>query len=556
MSDRVKRIKDNNSRMTTEVANWNSIWQVVGEYITQIKTNFEQTLTPGEFLNEDIFDSTATFASNNSASALLGILWPSSAKKSIQIDPPDDLEDITEEERNWYEETATKRLVSAMDDPIANLALSLDEYMLDQVNFGTSGVGVFLEGEGLFYRSFSVKEARIDEGRRGRIDTVYLNYEWTAKRVVDTYGIEKVSQKVRDIFNAGKLADKVKILIAYEPAIETEQTEFPIQSTHIEIETNHTLKEGGFEEFPILMARFRKLIFEKYGRSPGMNALPDIRELNVLREAVIVATEKLLDPPLGVLNSGMLGGGIVDSSAGALTVFDGKGNVGGAPPIFPINTVGDITPALSRIEDLKESIAQHFFIDRLLDFNNKTVMTATETVARSNIRNASLASLISRQITELFTPLIERSFNILLRNDKLGFIAGTAEAQVAAQFGEIDIIPDRIAQRLLDGKEAYKVRYTTPADRITNAEELDGLLQHINLNQQLAATNPEAPKYLDIANINKQATRLLGSPPSTVKSQDQVEAEIAAEQQQIQQQQTLNQVEQVAGIASELQENK
>lgn len=540
--------------MTSEVSNWNSIWQVVGEYITQIKTNFEQTLQPGEFLNEDIFDSTATFASNNSASALLGILWPSSAKKSLQIDPPDDLEDVTDEERQWYEEVATKRLVLAMDNPKANLSLSLDEYMLDQVNFGTSGVGVFLEGDGLFYRSFTVKETRIDEGRRARIDTVYLNYDWTVKLVVDTYGKENVSEKTRDLFNQGKLADKVKILIAYETAME--ETKFPIQSTHIEVETDHLLKEGGFEEFPILIARFRKLISEKYGRSPGMNALSDIRELNALREAVIVATEKTLDPPLGVLNSGMLGGGIIDTSSGALNVFDGKGNVGGAPPIFEINTVGDITAALSRIEDLKNSIAQHFFIDRLLDFNNETVMTATETVARSNIRNASLASLISRQITELFTPLIERSFNILLRNDKLGFIANTVEARVAEQFEEIDFIPDRIAERLLNGKEAYKVRYTTPADRITNAEELDGMLQLIALNQQLEKTNPGAAKFIDVAEVNKHGVRLLGAPPETVRSKDEVQEEIQAELQQAQQQQTLNQAEQVAGIAGELQEGQ
>ena len=157
----------------------------------------------GEFLNEDIFDSTGTFAAKNASSAILGILWPSTAKKSIQIDPPEDMENPSDEERQWYEEVATKRLAAAMDDPKANLALALDEYMIDQVIFGTSGVGVFWE-EGLLYKPFGVREMFIDEGKGGRVDTVFLNNEWDAERVIRTYGIDNVSPVLKEKFLNGK----------------------------------------------------------------------------------------------------------------------------------------------------------------------------------------------------------------------------------------------------------------------------------------------------------------------------------------------------------------
>lgn len=327
----------------------------------------------------------------------------------------------------------------------------------------------------------------------------------------------------------------------------------PFMSVHYEDATGHVLKESGFEEFPIQVARFRKLIYEKYGRSMGMDALPDVREINALREAIIVATEKTLDPPLGLLNDGMLGGGIVDTSSGALNVFDIQGNVGGTPPIFPINTVGDMNTALVRITELRESIAQHFNIDRLLDFNNQTQMTATETVQRAAIRNSSLVSLVSRQIIELFTPLIERSINIMMRNDQFGFIPGTAEFQAATLFGEnVDIIPERIAQRLLNEQEVYEIRYTTPADRVTGAEELGGLLQVIQINQQLMQTHPDTQAYLDIGNIQENMIRLTGAPPDIIKSTEEV-LEIQAQQAQAaQQQEQLDQAQQVAGIASEV----
>ncbi len=556
VSSDLKKILKNHTAMVSARSNWLNQWQIVGEYISQIKQDFETQHSVGEFLNEDIFDSTGTFAAKNSASAILGILWPSSARKSVKIDAPEDMGDLSEDETHWYEEIATKRLQAAMDTPKAGLALSLDEYMGDQILFGTSGVGTFWEDDGLFYKSFGVKEMIIDEGKGGDVNIVHIQYSWTIKRVVETYGFENVSPSLQEKFENDKgLEDKIDIIVAYRPREEILRGEehnldMPFSSTHFEKATMHTLKEGGFEEFPIQVTRFRKLLYEKYGRSMAMDALPDIREINALKEAVIVATEKMLDPPLGLINSGVLGGGLVDTSAGALTVFDAPGNLSNTPPVFPINTVGDLNAALARIQSLEQSIGQHFSIDRLLDFNNETAMTATETVQRANIRNASLTSLIARQVAELFRPLVERSFNLMLRNDKFGYIDGTAEAQAAAIFGEeIDIIPDRIAQRLLAGEDAYTVRFTTPADRITNAEELDGMIQVIQMNQQLMQTHPEAGAYLDIGRIHSNGTRLFGSPPDIIRSDEEVEEIQLQQAQQAQQQQQLNQAEQVAGIA-------
>ena len=155
----------------------------------------------------------------------------------------------------------------------------------------------------------------------------------------------------------------------------------------------------------------------------------------------------------------------------------------------------------------------------------------------------------------MFTPLVERSFNIMLRHDKFGFFANTIEAQIEETFeGEVDLIPERIAERLLNGEDAYQVRYTTPADRITNAEELDGMIQMIQLNQALATTNPEATMFLDIAAIQENGKRLFGAPVDIIKHVDEVKELMRAQEEQIAQQQQLNQAEQAASIAGELQQ--
>lgn len=555
---KIQRLMREHETLVRSRTNWLNQWQIVGEYVSQIKQDFEAVHSPGEFLNEDIYDSTGTFAAKNAAAALLGMLWPGSAKKSITIAPPEDLKDITEAEQFWYDEIVTRNLTTAMDEPKASLALALDEYMLDQVIFGSSGVGVFWQDEAPMYKPFGVRESIIDEGKNSVVNRLDLKISWELDRVAETYGEEALTDDMRQSLNQGDTSKKIEIIISYGRREKFNQLGFgslnmPFRAVHVEKESGRILKEEGFEEFPIPFSRFRKLRNEKYGRSMAMDALPDIREINVLKEAVIIATEKTLDPPLGLLNNGMLGGGVVDTSAGSLTVFDIQGSVGNTPPVFEINTVGDLNTALARIEALEESIAQHFHIDRLLDFNNQVAMTATETVARGAIRNHSLSSLINRQIIELFTPLVERTFNMMLRNDKFGFIDGTAEAEAAALFGEeIDIIPERIAERLLKGRDAYTVRFTTPAERVTSEEELDGMIQHIQLNQSLAQTNPEAVLYLDVDKINRNASRLFGSPLDIVRSQDEVEEIQLQQAEAAQQQQGLDQAKQAAEIVGQI----
>lgn len=527
--------------------NWDEQFQVVGEYVSQNKQSFQEEHQAGEFLNEQIFDSTATFAAQNASSALLGMLWPSSAKNSVRIEAPDDFEELSADEKDWYER-ATDQLVKRMDDPESNLYMSLDEYMLDDVTFGTSGVGVFWEKERFMFRPYGVSECSIDEGADGRVDTVYCLQKWGVNRVVETYGIENVSKEVRDKFEKQKFNDLIEILIAYEKRREVDETKegflnFPYRSVHVEKKSKTLLREGGFETFPIMVNRFKKLSYEKYGRSPAMNALPDIRELNVLREAVIAVTEKTIYPSLGVMNDGILGNGVVDTSAGAITVFDGQGSQGN-PPVFEIAPAGDLNPALGRIEDLTNNIAQHFFIDRLLDFNNQTQMTATESTQRMAIRAASLSSLLSRQIAEVFLPLVDRCVFLLFKHDVLGILP-----EDAIEGDNRPIIPERIAERIRSGEESYKVRFLTAADRASKAEELQGSIQYIQFMQGMAQTNPDVLLSIDDDAVPVVFKGLFGASDDLVLSSDEVEEKKAQLQAQQEQAQGLAQAQALAQTA-------
>jgi hypothetical protein len=521
-----KHIKDEFEIAKGERSNWDTMYQVLGEYISQIKQDFQGQPANGEFLTDEIFDSTGTFAAHNSASALLGMLWPGTAAQSIEITKPDDMDDSTE--LTDFYEMVTDKLTRAMDDPKANLILALDEYMLDQMIFSTSGVGVELgEASKLLYRPYGVKEMYLDEGKDGRVNKVWLFYEWRASRVVAEYGIDNVSEKVRKQVEDGNGKGTVKILVAIRPREEkiAEKGKFAMdyESVHLEFNDCHPLREEGFHELPIKVSRFTKLNYEKQGRGAGMFALPDIKEANALREAIIIATEKGLNMPQGVLSDGILGSGYIDTSANAVNVFNASSRVGNTPPIFDIGSPPDVAVAEKRLEALQQSISQHFHIDRLLDFNNDTVMTFGEAQIRDQLRTSSLSGLFGRQIAELFTPLIERSIGILWRDGEFGVAPDSIEEQEVLDRGEEpEHFPDVILERLKQGKDVYNIVYKTKAANASKAEEYLAILDILSFAMQSMNVDPSVANRVDLHEGIKVMANIRGVPTGIIRQDDAV----------------------------------
>jgi len=553
----MKQVKAEFDQLRQERSTWNTMYQILGEYVSQIKQNFETEPTQGDFLVNEIYDSTGPFAAHAAASTLMGMLWPGTASQSLEIVVPDDMDGESTELTNFYERM-TSRLTRAMDDPKANLSLSLDEYMLDELIFGTAGVGVDKGDESkLLYRPYGVKESFIDEGRNGRVNKCYIFYEWTVNRTVGEYGIDKVSAKTKEKFENGKGGEKIKVLQVISPRkvkkAEKGKLAMAYQSLHIEYETEHLLKEDGFHEMPIMFGRFRKLNYEKYGRSPAMNALPDIREANALRESVIIATEKALDMPKGVIDDGVLGGGVIDTSAHAINVFNASGYAGSTPPIFDIGSPPDITAALSRLEELKNSIAQHFFIDRLLDFNNETQMTFGEAQIRDQRSSASMTALFSRQIAEVLSPLIERSVNVLWREGEFGVIPGSVEEEaLLAEGKEPDYIPDELIKRLEAGEEVYQIVYKTKAANAARAEEYMGILDIMQIGIQAMQIDPGVGKRIDLHAAIKELAKIRGVAGGIIRQDDEVDAMNQQEQQQMQQMQMAEAIPAMAGAVKDV----
>lgn len=553
-SDPAEQTLKRYERLKAKKAPWINVYTKVSQLVMTRKQNFNGEITDGQFLTGKVFESAPAMANEQMAASLIGALW-SNSEKTFQISPPKTMKqsEITQEIKEWCERV-TKTMASYIAKDKAGFLLALNEYMLDQGAFGISGISV-LENEDartaktcpILFKAVDAKGICIDEGASGFVDTVYIENSYSVRQMIEMFGLQ-CSNRVKSLWAAKQWDTPIKVLHAIEPRTtfdaEYGNLAMPIKSCYYEIETKHKLRESGYEEMPVFITRFWKASGEVYGRSPAMECMPDIIEANGLRQAAIVATEKSLDPPLLVSDEI---NGVINTKAGGFTYrrMGGRLNAQG-PAIEPIFTVGEMRWTFERIAELREIIYQNFFIDRLLDLNNETRMTLGEAQIRNDLRGQSLSSIYARQIAELFTPLIERVFNILLQKGLLGIPrGGIAEYEMLMQGIEPEYIPDELVKFMLEGEEVYSINFISPAARIMQNEELIGIMRLFDFVINAAQADPSALDNIDIDAAVRRVAELVGAPATVIRSPEEMQKIRAqrAEMQQAMQQLEVQQVQ-------------
>lgn len=526
--------------MEQEKMPWLNHYQSLAEIFLSRKADFTRAGNLGEFLQDNIFDNTPQFAANVFASVCLSMLWPDAAR-TFNIVPVAQLKGQPGVEA--YFKAVTAKMHMSMDRPEAGLQLALMEHFLDQGVFGTSGVAT-LDGPPddislpVVYETWDVKTMYISENARGYIDTVFLKLEKTVRQIVEEYGSDKipgdkVSALVRERYNAGKYDDKIEVVKVLEPKEPIKGKRgvlaMPWRSCHLDMSNRTIMREGGFEEMPVAVARAIKRAGETQGRSFGMVALPAAINLNNLSEGVIVATEKQLSPPLAVLDDGRLGGTTIDTSADGLTVINTAGRPFGEKPIFPLFTVGELNSSKDLKEQLIQEIMQSFMLDRLLDLNNKTMMTAYETSVRNRLRGESTGSIFARQIMEIFSPTIKRTFNIHYRKGYFGDFPGVdgpgvAQRRLWVQIGGKDdmVVPDVVRKAIIAGLDVYDIEYISPAQRFMQAEKLQGLMTSMDAKMAVAAMRPDILDGTDLDLWARDIDKYSGSPNASQRTLEDI----------------------------------
>lgn len=515
----------------------------------------------------NVSDDSCVDAAYRSAMAISGALWPNISESfEMELQPPpnamrDMYDEFQSDEIRDYEREVTRRVRRPFNTPECGFILAWNEHMLEQVIYGTSGIYVNEDDDPnkmLTYMPVSIETSVIDEGKNKFIDTVVLEFSYTAREVVDKYGYESVSERTKSLYDSSNYEDYIKVIQMIQPRQKGKVggpiMEKPFESIHLEYDSKQILLESGFDEMPVFMTRFSKRPTELYGRSLGMAALPSVKELNVLRKAFNVAQLKQLDPPLGIYHDQVGGGGQVNISAGARVPLYATGRLTQTnPPIIPLIQVPDPKTGKDRIAELTEMVSGKFLLDQLLDFNNKTRMTKGEADMREGFRNQSLSPIFSRQITECLNPCVTHTAKILWRKKILGLHPvkdGLAIQKLKNQGIKPFIMPQLVATMADAGYFPFKPKFISPAARAMHAAQREGCEKLTNYTLAWHTGGVmSAVDNLDIDKLIRYQAKNYGAPSDVVRGNDSLKKLRAAQAQQNMQQQQLQQGEIKANIA-------
>ena len=122
----------------------------------------------------------------------------------------------------------------------------------------------------------------------------------------------------------------------------------------------------------------------------------------------------------------------------------------------------------------------------------------------------------------------------MLEQKHLGVVPGSEDEYVAQINDEAVLrIPNEVIQLMRQGREWYKIQYISPAKRMQQAEELQGIYSTMEIANAAAAIDPTVLDWINKDTLLRRATELGGGPAELINDSTTVEQiQIARAQQQ------------------------
>lgn len=378
-------------------------------------------------------------------------------------------------------------------------------------------------------RCIPLSECYIAESADGIVDTLYRKYTMTVRQMVQTWGKDKLSKEVSDLWKENKPETKVDILHCTYPREDIDakargNKAMPWASVYIEEKNKHVIEESGYHEFPYSVPRWGKGPGEVYGSGcPAAVALPTVRVLYAQVRTATMTAEKLGSPPLLCSDDGVLG----SLNTGPNGIIWYRAGTQDKPEYLAIK--GDLAALDNMVERSREEIRSMCYSNRL-DNEDRPNMTATEATIKRNDRWQSLAAMLGRIQNEGLTQELNRVVRILLRK------------------GLVDPLPEGYTEKNI------KFFYT---NQLTQSQSQQGLQTSrvliemitplIEMAQALGAENPI--DNFDLDAMARRAHAVSGAPADELRKKQDVDTIRDEKAKARQAQETLQNAGAVADVA-------
>lgn len=285
--------------------------------------------------------------------------------------------------------------------------------------------------------------------------------------------------------------------------------------------SNEFLSIGGYHEFPVTVGRWSTKGADVYGTGPGIWAMGDAKQIQVMARDITTGAELMVKPPVQA-PSDILSNGGINLMPAAANYYNPTGQSdGGIRPVF--ETKMDFSGALAVQQAVEECIKEHFNtkVFQLLSDMEKGTRTAREVIELSAEKMSQMGPLVDRMETEILPQTIERVLAI-------GF-----------RLNAFPPAPDIVQGRTMEVSYVSILAQAQKQSAITPIVDTVGQVIEMATATQL----PEILDKIDFDEVVDQIGGLNGVPPSIIKSDDIV-AKIR--EARAQQQQAMNQAAMMA----------
>lgn len=513
MDDQAAKICKRLSAMTAERLPHENTWLECYSYSHPIRSaGLQNTVIDAESAKAQVarlLDPTATEASRTLASSIVGGMTPANAR---WFEPDIGAnEQISDQSKLWLDnasQTLWENIHSSNFDSIGF------EAALDLVDAGWFAMYIDeAEEGGLFFQLWPIAECFVAASRQGApIDTVYRKFKLTAEQAVSEYGLENVSEKIREACKEAP-DKKFDFVHAIEPrkihATNARMARnLPIASVHIEVGEKKILRESGYHEMPVVVPRWMLIPCSSYPVGPMFDALPACKEMNQIKRMELANLDLAISGMWIAEDDGVLNAKTIKVGPRKVIVANSVDSM------KELKSGADFNVTFTKEDMLRAEIRKCLMADQLQP-QDGPAMTATEVHVRVGLIRQLLGPVYGRLQAEYLQPLITRCFGLAYRAG----VFGEAPEELRGRGFSIKYISPLARSQQLENATAIERVYQTAAmiaqskggdmsifDKLNDDEAMDLLVSALGAPLKIKRTEEEVSQLRqDRAQAQEQA---------------------------------------------------
>ena len=409
------------------------------------------------------------------------------------------------------------------------------------IGHGCTFIDEDIENMRLRFTHFQPNEIYLDVNSYGEVDTCFRRYSDTLRNIVEFFKLENVCESMKLAYEDSNNWNKsFEILMAvyqrkeYNPKHKTAKN-MPFACVYLDVANHHILLESGYNEFPFAVFYWDRYSSFAYGSSPALDAMADIKSLNVLKKSSLQIAQTSAEPPMKASEDMHE----IDMSPRGITYLPAKDSV-----LEPLRTGENYNITINELAKAENDVKEFFYVDYFLALQEKQgKMTATEVMELQGEKSATLSKFIV-SLNDFLSKIITRTFFLMLRA------------------GRLPPLPTAFADEKNRQKANIKIDFTGPlALNQKKYHQMGGTIKALNAVGPIIQMFPNAGDYIDGDELMKSTAEGMGMPQNVIREEADVkkireqriktQQEAASQQQQMAMAQSLMQNADKIGKAAE-----